>query len=344
MLRLCKKAQDKMLFDTVCRLAKEQNEKWLTDILQSGAYSHLFEYKSNPIISLAMQGEHRAVAFLIIHLKEEACRDYAVLGYAMGGYVEEVERQVEAGASRDYAVLGYAMGGYVEEVERQIAAGASRHCAAQGYAMGGYVEEVERAIAKGVSRDNVVWGYAVIGYVEEVNRQVAKGASQEYAMAGYRDGHYLNQQEGILRLVASTHDEYLRKLLVKNAKYEIDSLDAASLLSEATKLNQLMHACDLTFDQAQGYLKAAANIWLFQGQELVKRGVFSAEIYIHIASFITGCSTRDTVKLFDLANKRLRDNTVKKNKAGFFSFFKTTSSLKKRAALSEERYQRRIHF
>ena len=115
-----------------------------------------------------------------------------------------------------------------------------------------------------------------------------------------------------------------------------------------------MNKSDLTFNQAQAYLKVAANVWLFQGQQLVRKDIedkwfylLPPEMYMHILSFVVGCSIEDADKIFTAVNKNIRDGVVSASNPGFFSrlvrskkFLEDFKAAAKIAA--EDRYQRRV--
>ena len=244
------------LSNIIYSVAKEKNREALTNIVEKNARLNILQSASNSIILLAKEGDSTSVEFLINQFKE----------------------------GRNDAVLGYAIGGHVEQVNEQILKGADYHAAVRGYVFGGHI-----------------------------------------------------QQKNILQLLSVTDNQILRKLLVqevqlnlmKEKNRKIESFDSSLLLKKAIKLNQLIREKGITFNQAQGYLRAGANGWLFQGQQLVSEGWlffpqlivkkavpdtdtyrhilslgwllfqgqqwsierrFNPEIYFHILSFVLGCS------------------------------------------------------
>lgn len=211
------KAQIKVnkLFNQICQLAKTQDKEGLTKIIQSGVCINIrkAEYIS-PITLLAKEGDQKAVDFLIDEFK--ASRNQAALGYAWGGYVDEVNRQILNSASRDYAAMGFAMAGNVERVNDQIKKGAwvnaaiygyayrgdykqvdllivdatNRNYAVRGFARGGHRELVNELLAKGGSVNEAVYGYAMTGYFKQVDELIAAGANIDSAVEGYAYGNH----------------------------------------------------------------------------------------------------------------------------------------------------------
>lgn len=268
--------------------------------------------------------------------------NFALQGFALGGYVDEVNEQIAQGANRDFAVWGYAFAGLTDEVNKQIGQGANRdYAVGGGYARGGHVGEVNQFIAKGVKREYAVRGYAIGFHVIEVNKHIAEGANKTEAVLGYRMGGHLEEMN-LLRLMSLTDNEELRTLLANEANKKIKSLDIPSLLIEARKLNRLIVENNLTFEQAKGYVKSAANNWLFQGQQLVREGQFPAEIYFHILSFVLGLSESDTQCVFVTANRRLQSNIV----VNTLSLFQPAEEkiVAECKQIAEDRYQKRITF
>lgn len=95
------------LFDEICDLAKKKDietlkkkireEKICVDV-KKGFYT--------PVMFLAQQGKEEAVTFLINEFNAD--RDYAVMGYAIGGHTNWVNDLLAKGANPKYEVRGYA--------------------------------------------------------------------------------------------------------------------------------------------------------------------------------------------------------------------------------------------
>lgn len=276
-------------------------------------------------------------------IEQRASLDFAASGYAEGGYVEQVDQLIEQGASRNDAVYGYAMGGHVEQVNQQIALGASRDSAVNGYAISGHVEQVNQQIELGASRDDAVNGYAEGGHGEQVNQQIKLGANRNSAVKGYMHGGYM-KPANVLRLMAFTEDEELRKLLAERAKKNDDSLDIDVLQAKATRLNNIMREYQLGFNQAQSLTIQGTRAWLLQGPWLVKNGVFTPEIYYYITSFIIGPSIQDTNKVLEAVSKKLFSDSVINISSRFVLGFFSEEKYFKKYSRAEERYEKRLRF
>ena len=95
-------------------------------------------------------------------------------------------------------------------------------------------------------------------------------------------------------------------------------------------------------------LKLSIDVWILQGPQLVIEGVFSAEIFIHITSFIAGLSNNDTIifytsercykseMLFINSKEKISNNF----KLGLFSISEYNAELDQ----ANERYEKRLMF
>lgn len=185
-------------FEIICDLAKQQNEPELIKLLNAGVC--LSEYKDdhNPISFLAMQGNVKAVNFLIN--KFHANLNHAVKGYAIGGYVEQVNQLIAQGANSNVALKGYAQGGHIEQVIQLLDLHANYSTAAEGYARGGYIEQVNQML--NLDRTAVmgaIRGYAQRGYVEQVNQLLNRDPMHGLvAIMGYSKGGHVEQVNQML--------------------------------------------------------------------------------------------------------------------------------------------------
>ncbi|MFJ1270140.1 hypothetical protein ACD661_16400 [Legionella lytica] len=291
----------------------------------------------------------------------------ALAGFAMGGHVHEVNQLMVQSRPIACTLMGYAEGGHILQIKQlmpQVSSSMSKNDLVISYARGGHVNAVNELIAQGVGPECALSGYASRGYLKEVNELLSqKGAAHyaDWAASSYGLGKYINEAN-LLSLLSFTDAQELRTCIAE--KYVMDLPDLrdpthseiqrkkiieeyilqhlAPLMKKAEKLNQLMREKHLNLEQAKGYLSTAANVWAFQGQQLVREGKILPEIYFHIFSFINGCSVNDNIKIIDAANQTLRDNVISASRTGFFSWFKSQDILEKLAIEAEERYQNRI--
>jgi len=224
--------KEETIVEKIYRLAEAKDEKALTDLVKQNVCIGVFQGGYNAIKLLSAEGDTKSVDFLIG--KFNANRNDAVMGYAMGGHVEQVNQliaqgvsrdravdgyargghiklvnqQLEQGANRKWAVLGYAFRGDVDQVNQLIAQGASRDWAVNGYAKGGHIKQVNQQLEQGADRNFAVKGYAIYGYVEQVNQQIGQGASRNEAMTGYAFGGHVEQ---VNRLIAGAPENMLLK-------------------------------------------------------------------------------------------------------------------------------------
>ncbi|MDR3503480.1 MAG: hypothetical protein P4L79_12965 [Legionella sp.] len=295
--------------------------------------------ENDALAGFAMGGHVHEVNQLMMQRRPRAC---ALMGYAKGGHILQVKQlmaQVSPPMSKNDLVFSYAQGGHVNPVNQLIAQGAGPECALSAYARGGYMKEVNELLSQKEAAcryaESAASSYALGGYINEANllslmsftdaQELRKCIVEQYVM-------------DLLDLRQSTHSEKERKQIIE--EYILQHL--APLMKRAEKLNQLMRENNLNLEQAKGYLSTAANLWAFQGQQLVREGKIPADIYFHIFSFINGCSVNDNIKIIDAANQKLRDDGVSAPRRGWFSWFKTQDSLEKLEIEAEERYQNRM--
>ncbi|WP_133137599.1 hypothetical protein [Legionella rowbothamii] len=294
--------------------------------------------KNDALAGYAMGGHVHEVNQLMAQREPLAC---ALNGYAKGGHslqVKQLMAQVRQSISNNDLVFAYAQGGHSIPVNQLINQGAAPECALSSYAKGGYIKEVNELLSqKGAARyaDWAAASYGLGGYINEANllplmsfthaQELRKCIAEQYIM-------------DLLNLKQSTHSEKERKQIIE--EYMLQHFP--QLMKRAEKLNQLMRENNLNLEQAKGYISTAANVWAFQGQQLVREGKIPVDIYFHIFSFINGCSDNDNIKIIDAANQKLRDNVVSAPRTGWFSWFKNRDSLEKLEIEAEERYQNRM--
>lgn len=98
-------------FNLVCQIAKNKDQKALTEIEQKGICIANFLSGHSPVITLAKEGNKEAVDFLI--QKFNASINDAVYGYAFGGYFDQVNELIARGATHDDALCGYTRGEHI---------------------------------------------------------------------------------------------------------------------------------------------------------------------------------------------------------------------------------------
>ncbi|MFW2532812.1 MULTISPECIES: hypothetical protein [unclassified Legionella] len=321
--------------------------------------------KANAIEGFAIGGRWREVKKLRTETGDE---NDALAGFAMGGHVYEVNQLMAQRRPIACVLMRYAEGGHILQVKElipQVRPAMSKNDLVISYARGGHVNPVNELIAQGAGPESALTGYASRGYLKEVNELLSKkGAAcrnAEWAASCYGLGGHINEAN-LLHLMSFSDTHELRKCIAE--QYVIDLLDLgqstrgekerkqiieeyilqnlAPLIKRAGKLNQLMRGYNLNFEQAKGYLSTAANVWAFQGQQLVIEGKILPEIYFHIFSFISKCSVNDNIKIIECANQKLKDGVVSSSRTGWLSIFKTQYSLEKLEKEAEERYQNRM--
>lgn len=110
-------------FELICDLAKKNNEKALSEIIDVNACVDVSHGIYTCVMWLAKQGAHDAVKLLLERF--HANINDATQGYAQAGYSEYVDHLLAKGADRDAAVRGYAIANKVEQVNALLNKGAS---------------------------------------------------------------------------------------------------------------------------------------------------------------------------------------------------------------------------
>ena len=122
---------------------------------------------------------------------------------------------------------------------------------------------------------------------------------------GKRAGNELRNARKLLRELQSVTNFGMYRFKFTDEK--------ESLQKRAKKIAEIKKKCHLTFTQAYSYLSMSQLdhfIWLLQGTQLIRKGVLSAEMYIHLTSFIVSLSPHDTEKLLCAENNQLFKNCV----------------------------------
>jgi hypothetical protein len=137
--------EKKVLFEKICRLAREQDEISLQGLLANGGSIHIRHGGFIPVILLAKEGSIDAVEFLLN--KFAANINCAANGYARAGLVDSVEDLIRRSRSSiDAAVSGYARAGLVKQVDGLLFRGASISFAMSGYVSGGHFKDEKPAL------------------------------------------------------------------------------------------------------------------------------------------------------------------------------------------------------
>lgn len=206
--------------------------------------------------------------------------------------------------------------------------------------------------------------------LHRLHRRIALYHLHVAASLGYKNGNVINS-ETILEAAVYTDDAQVRIGLIRVAHTKDKSLDIYALDNKAYELRKIIHKEKCSFDQAKEYyhqnklnikrseieehdlsseqtniyLSLAANVLLFQGQQLVKDGIIPVEIYFDMLAHIADCEVSDIIPVFYAANRRVRDRVIDVASANVshLPFFNSKSKIEKIKEEAEERYQRRVN-
>lgn len=97
----------------------------------------------------------------------------------------------------------------------------------------------------------------------------------------------------------------------------IKQVQIAKIIIEKKIVSKPTELSSKKYGLAASYMALAANIWVFQGQQLINRvslpgedkiTSIDADLYFYILSFLAKCSFDDSKLIFKLANEGLRDS------------------------------------
>lgn len=151
-----------MIFELICQLAEQKDEKGLVELINT--------YKLPTLDIFDSTGIHTPTSFLASHGKMEAV-NWLLKDFYTGEFKIDHEEQYDS-IEEGQAVIGYAMSGYDEEVEKI----SDNWCITlfyyiQGCAMGGWVDKVNQKLIGGchASREYAIIGYGLVGNVEQLH-------------------------------------------------------------------------------------------------------------------------------------------------------------------------------
>lgn len=274
----------------ICQLVRKKDIPALRQLQKDGISLNILQGEENALRLLAMAGDIESVEFLlnIFQLNKED----AITGYALSGYVHEVNRLIESPFDISCAILGYARAGHVLHVkalqkltddhgefaargyamsgnkvlvEEQLAAGANCNMAIGGYARGGYFQEVQGLIKRGASLDCAVLHCARGGHTEQVNLLVQQGASLDSAVYGYAKGGYISEaselilqgasrDEAIEGYASSGHINQVNALLKEGASID-SAINGYSEIGEFEEVNKLIRTGANPVNALSGYVR-----------------------------------------------------------------------------------------
>lgn len=201
------------LYNHVLQIAGECDEAKLAELVQQGICLGVQWCSATPIQTLAKRGNHKAVELLIDRFAGNIAQ--VVMGYAQGGYIDQVNALLEPGGIIAGAIIGYAQVGNVTQVNAlfqtriskdpymdlpdQIMASTYLNAGVSGYAAGGQVEELVNFLLAGGANINIaIAGYAAGGHVRQVNALLERGADINLAIAGYAQNGHIEQVNALL--------------------------------------------------------------------------------------------------------------------------------------------------
>lgn len=273
------------LLKIIYRLASEKKEAELRKLINSGIQLDIFVGKYNPLILLARDGNEEAVELLL--KKFHGSRTQAVVGAARGGQFDLIIKLIEEADNER------------EKVDLNFTA---LECAAEE----GHEELTFKLISLSPSQRNLsigkaLWRAAKEGHAILVNKLLAEGGKFERVIDGAKEKKIFLNEAMLLNFIVFIEDIKLRKLLVKAAAASNPTINAKSALTKCEKIRQYMHDYQLNYSQTLALAsskKQALQGWFENFDQLSRTFNLSKDIFIHIASYLTGLSHNETEDLF----------------------------------------------
>ena len=191
-----------------------------------------------------------------------------------------------------------------------------------GYTPGAYLAQqgehaaVNFLLEKFYAReDQILYGYALRGDIKQVNVLFEQNVTRGFAKAGYEKGGHLADDENLQRIMTLTTNASFRVFLSHEAKG-----DNSVLLEKSTKLHRLMvekHMSDAHYQIANGWTPALATI-LLQGHLFMQKNNLSVDVWLHIASYLSGVSERST---YEFLNRHADAFEMKRDSVNNPAFF-----------------------
>ena len=176
--------------------------------------------------------------FSEVTLDTASILNYAIYGYALGGFVQKVQNFLSSGADIDQAMRGYAEGGFATQVNHLCNHTTNRHAAVKGYIASGIFQPLEALFLQ----DANLIDTAVYSLKSKENcyymifTKIAK-THPEYQriLAG--------RKKAVLRIISPLNNADLRQqFLEKISKAGAHFMDLPALLENAQQINEQLQA------------------------------------------------------------------------------------------------------
>ena len=148
-------------------------------------------------------------------------------------------------------------------------------------------------------------GYARGGHVTAANNVLvlAQNAAERLTLsktiaANLSQIVFVTERDA-LQTLATFHSDF-QYTIASELKESAAKIDVVHLVPKATKLNTLMKAQELNFNQAMGWLQPEMQVWLLQGPQLIKNKKLAAAMFLSVSTYLTSNSIPEMI---DLSNK-----------------------------------------
>lgn len=260
------------MFQTICRLAREGDEKGLTELIKSGIDIHKGEAPySSPAMLLAEEGNEKAVELLFN--KFNAHITCIIAGYAHGGHHDQVENLL-----------------YQNNFDKVLVTRA-----AENYVKSRYYHKLENLFSNGATLLTVL-----VNYRERKTYNAQGGAYADTAAIVH-----------ILSFVSTPQlrINLLKEVTDGLRKYGL-SFDAEKIFRITEKQNQLMNKYQFSYEETLKFIELLKEndspkekasgflVWFLQGIQLVQERRLSAEIFLHISAYLTGMGDKNILQFY----------------------------------------------
>lgn len=107
------------------------------------------------------------------------------------------------------------------------------------------------------------------------------------------------------------------------------------------KLRRITQEYGLNSHQGEALTILGIRLWLLQGQQLVREGKLTADVFFKIATYHTHLSEHEVQIVFNAVNRKLFEGVDEKIGKSFFSFFESSKKIEHEKHVNLERYQQR---
>lgn len=228
----------------------------------------------------------------------------AIQAYAMCGHVSLVNELIGRVTDPELklecqldAVLGYAIGGFEDLVNAQIDLVQDKEKyklherALYGYAYGKNIDMVNREFKKTYTT-----------YKTGDNEEELKNSLKKQVLKGYNDGHHLKRLDvyPIAFLIMMTTSPFLKDAIKARAKEIYNKEDYKRIEVEIMKLNNIMQKYQLNVQQAKILRNDnAVNVITLIGPLLLKNKLFDKNILMELLSKTFNISTKLFTQVYD---------------------------------------------